>query len=154
MTVTFLSAHRRLELKSDPRVNNSHPCAQRTLRPFCVVSHSCTFSKILFRTFVPSDFFIFLRFTLFFYTFNPTPSKVKNKKRKETRAVDRFDTLHGLNERHLNELTHWIGWTRIGWQNWRVLNDAQSARCERVFHFLFTLSLCTKVILTKLRMIV
>ena len=29
MTVTFLSAHRRLELKSDPRENNSHPCAQR-----------------------------------------------------------------------------------------------------------------------------
>ena len=37
MTVTFLSSHRRLELKSDPRENNSHPCAQRTLHPFCVV---------------------------------------------------------------------------------------------------------------------
>ena len=38
MTVTFLSSHRRLELKSDPRENNSHPCAQRTLHLFCVVS--------------------------------------------------------------------------------------------------------------------
>ena len=41
MTVTYFSAHRRLELKSDPRENNSHPCAQRTLHPFCVVSHAC-----------------------------------------------------------------------------------------------------------------
>ena len=41
MTVTILSSHRRLELKSDPRENNSHPCAQRTWHPFCVVSHSC-----------------------------------------------------------------------------------------------------------------
>ena len=41
MTVTFLSSHRLLELKSDPRENNSHPCAQRTLHLFCVVSHSC-----------------------------------------------------------------------------------------------------------------
>ena len=45
MTVTFLSSHRRLELKSDPRENNSHLCAQRTLHPFCVVSHSCNVSK-------------------------------------------------------------------------------------------------------------
>ena len=41
MTVTYFSAHRRLELKSDRMENNSHPCAQRTLHPFCVVSHSC-----------------------------------------------------------------------------------------------------------------
>ena len=37
MTVTFLSSHRRLGPKSDRRENNSHPCAQRTLHPFCVV---------------------------------------------------------------------------------------------------------------------
>ena len=41
MAVTFLSSHRRLELKSDPRENNSHPCAQRTLHLFCVVFHAC-----------------------------------------------------------------------------------------------------------------
>ena len=41
LTVTFFSAHRRLELKSDPRENNSHPCAQRTLHPFSVVFHAC-----------------------------------------------------------------------------------------------------------------
>ena len=34
--------HRRLQLKSDRMENNSHPCAQRILHPFCVVSHSCT----------------------------------------------------------------------------------------------------------------
>ena len=33
MTVTFLSSHGRLELKSDPRENNSHPSAQRTFAP-------------------------------------------------------------------------------------------------------------------------
>ena len=43
MTVTCFSAHRRLEFKSDPRENNSHSCAQHTLHPFCVVSHSCRF---------------------------------------------------------------------------------------------------------------
>ena len=48
MTVTFLSSHRRLELKSDPRVNNSHPCAQRTLHPFCVVSHACMVAEKVF----------------------------------------------------------------------------------------------------------
>ena len=42
MTVTFFSSHRRLELKSVPRENNSHPCAQRTLHPICVVFHACT----------------------------------------------------------------------------------------------------------------
>ena len=41
MTLTSFSSHRRLELKSDRIENNSHPCAQRTLHPFCVVSHSC-----------------------------------------------------------------------------------------------------------------
>ena len=40
MTVTFLSSRKRLE--SDPRENDSHPCAQRTLHPFCVVSHACS----------------------------------------------------------------------------------------------------------------
>ena len=48
MTVTYFSAHRRLELKSDPRENNSHPCAQRTLHPFCVVSHSCMVAEPVF----------------------------------------------------------------------------------------------------------
>ena len=38
MIVTYFSSHRRLELKSDPRENNSHPCAPRTLPFFCVVS--------------------------------------------------------------------------------------------------------------------
>ena len=41
MTVTYFSAHRRLGRKSDRRENNSHPCAQRTLHPFCVVFHAC-----------------------------------------------------------------------------------------------------------------
>ena len=41
MTVTYFSAHRRLGPKSDQRENNSHPCAQRTLYPFCVVFHTC-----------------------------------------------------------------------------------------------------------------
>ena len=48
MTVTFLSSHRRLEVKSDPRENNSHPCAQRTLHPCCVVSHSCMVAEPIF----------------------------------------------------------------------------------------------------------
>ena len=48
MTVTFLSSHRRLELKSDPRENNSHPCAQRTLHTFCVVSHACMVAEQVF----------------------------------------------------------------------------------------------------------
>ena len=28
--------------------NNSHPCAQRTLHPFCVVSHSCMVAEPVF----------------------------------------------------------------------------------------------------------
>ena len=65
LTVTYFSSHRRLELKSDPRENNAHPCAQRTLHPFCVVSHSCTFgveslfctlqSGLMTRSFVPTN---------------------------------------------------------------------------------------------------
>ena len=78
MTVTFLSSHRRLELKSDPRENNSHPCAQRTLHPFCVVSHSCMFS-LFFVSFVffervlhPSFLFYFVVFFAVFYPFSKT----------------------------------------------------------------------------------
>ena len=48
MTVTYFSAHRRLELKSDRIENNSHPCAQRTLHPFCVVSLSCMVAEQVF----------------------------------------------------------------------------------------------------------
>ena len=48
MTVTCFSAHRRLELKLDCIENNSHPCAQRTLHPFCVVSHSCMVAEQVF----------------------------------------------------------------------------------------------------------
>ena len=48
MTVTFLSSHRRLELKSDPRENNSHPCAQRTWHPYCVVFHACMVAEPVF----------------------------------------------------------------------------------------------------------
>ena len=48
MTVTFFSALRRLEVKSDRIESNSHFCAQRTLNPFCVVSHSCSFDFRVF----------------------------------------------------------------------------------------------------------
>ena len=47
-TVTFIFTHRRLGPKSDQRENNSHPCAQRTLHPFCVVSHSCMVAEPVF----------------------------------------------------------------------------------------------------------
>ena len=48
MTVTYFSAHRPLELKSDRIENNSHHCAQRTLHPFCVVSNSCMVAEPVF----------------------------------------------------------------------------------------------------------
>ena len=38
---TLLFTHRPLGPKSDQRENNSHPCAQSTLHPFCVVFHTC-----------------------------------------------------------------------------------------------------------------
>ena len=38
---TYFSSHRRLGPKSDRMENNSHPCAQRTLHPLCVVFHAC-----------------------------------------------------------------------------------------------------------------
>ena len=41
MTVTYFTAHRRLGPKSDRIDDNYHPCAQRTLHPFCVVFHAC-----------------------------------------------------------------------------------------------------------------
>ena len=34
------------------------------------------------------------------------------------------DAPDGLNVTHLFELTHWNGWTRIGWQNSQVLNGS------------------------------
>ena len=40
--------HRRLGPKSDRRENNSHPCAQRTLHPFCVVFHACMVAEPVF----------------------------------------------------------------------------------------------------------
>ena len=40
--------HRRLGPKSDQRENNSHPCAQRTLHPFCVVFHTCMVAELVF----------------------------------------------------------------------------------------------------------
>ena len=47
MTVTYFSPHRRLELKSDPRENNSHPCAQRTSykKSFKVIFRKKTLTK-------------------------------------------------------------------------------------------------------------
>ena len=42
----------------------------------------------------------------------------------------------------LTDLTHWIGWTRTGWHNWRVLNDSHSARCERVFFVFVCVCVC------------
>ena len=48
MTVTYFSAHRRLGPKSDRTENNSHPCAQRTLHPFCVVFHACMVAEPVF----------------------------------------------------------------------------------------------------------
>ena len=48
MTVTYFSAHRRLGPKSDRIENNSHPCAQRTLHPFCVVFHACMVAEPVF----------------------------------------------------------------------------------------------------------
>ena len=47
MTVTYFSSHRRLGPKSDQREINSHPCARRTLHPFCVVFHACTVAELL-----------------------------------------------------------------------------------------------------------
>ena len=34
--------------KSDQRENKSHPCAQRTLHPFCVVFHTCMVAEPVF----------------------------------------------------------------------------------------------------------
>ena len=50
VTVTHFSAHKRLglESKSDRMENNSHPCAQRTLHPFCVVFHACMVAEQVF----------------------------------------------------------------------------------------------------------
>ena len=40
--------HRRLGPKSDRIENNTHPCAQRTLHPFCVVFHTCMVAEPVF----------------------------------------------------------------------------------------------------------